>query len=83
MKEDAIVENPRAYAPDAVDELRHLLVAGGQAQRDPRRANFYEVDAHKNSYYIYISPITGHAVLLAKWSRQPESCYADADSMVA
>jgi hypothetical protein len=83
MKEDAIIENPRAYAADAVDELKHLLVAGGQARRDARRENFYEVEDHHNSYYIYISPITGNAVLLAKWSRQPESCYASAGSMVA
>ena len=83
MREGSRIENPREYAVQTVEDLRDLLQAGGHAQRDPHRDNFYQLEDNKNAYYIYVSPITGNVILLAKWSRQPEGCYADAGSLVA
>ena len=82
MRKGSRIENPREYSPLAVEELRQLLTEGGQAQQDPRRENFYQLEDHNGTYYIHISPITGNVMLLAKWSRQPQDCYADA-TMVA
>ena len=75
MTEIAENENPREYASQAVEDLRHLLLAGGQAERDPRREHFYNLEGDNSAYYIHISPITGNVILLAKWSRQPSDCY--------
>ena len=43
MREGSRIENPREYAAHAVEDLRDLLAAGGQAQRDPHRDNFYQI----------------------------------------
>jgi len=72
VKEGARIENPRDYAPGAVEHLRQLLHAGGPMQRDPRRENFYEIEGDNETYFIHISPISGNVVLLAKWVRQPQ-----------
>ena len=83
MRKIANIENPREYAADAVEDLRHLLLAGGQAERDPRREHFYNVEGDKSAYYIHVSPITGNVILLAKWSRQTSDCYFTAGHLVA
>jgi hypothetical protein len=83
MKEGSRIENPREYTAHAVGELRDLLAVGGQAECDPHRENFYQVENSNNTFYIYVSPITGNIILLAKWSRQPRTCYVDAASLVA
>jgi hypothetical protein len=83
VKEGSRIENPREYAGQAVEDLRELLQVGGQAQPDPHRDNFYQLEDNKNAYYIYVSPINGNVILLAKWSRQPEGCYASAGGLVA
>ena len=64
-------------------DLRDLLAAGAEAECDPNRANFYTLEDNRNFYYIHVSPITGNIMLLAKWSRQPQACYAGAGSLVA
>jgi hypothetical protein len=69
------IENPRKYDREAVEYLQHLLKVGSQAQPDPRRKNFYDLDGGSESYYIHVSPVTGSVVLLAKWVHQSqESC---------
>jgi hypothetical protein len=83
MREGSRIENPRGYANQAVEDLLELLQLGGQSHRDPQRENFYQIEDNKNAYYIHVSPITGNVILLAKWSRQPRACYADAGSLVA
>ena len=83
MTEGAQIENPRQYAPQAVEALRHLLLAGGQAERDPRRAGFYDLEGNEGVYYIHISPVTGNVVLLARWSRQPSDLCTAAEHLVA
>jgi hypothetical protein len=76
------IDNPRNYAAKVVKDLAHLLTTGGSAQPDLRRENFYELDGEYDTYYIHISPISGNAVLLAKWSRQPqENCIGAAHAI--
>jgi hypothetical protein len=83
IAEIANIENPREYAADAVDDLRHLLLAGGPAERDPRREHFYLLKGDQNAYYIYVSPITGNVVLLARWACQPSNCNVTEEHLVA
>jgi hypothetical protein len=75
MTKVAHIENPREYTAQEVEDLRHLLMAGGQAERDPRREHFYNFEGDRGTYYIHISPVTGNVILLAKWSRQHSDCY--------
>jgi hypothetical protein len=75
MDERTRIEDPREYGSDVVNDLRSLLTAGGCAQRDPHRENFYELENGGNTFYIHVSPINGDVVLLAKWSSGPkEAC---------
>ena len=83
ITELAKIENPREYAAHEVNDLRLLLLAGGQAKSDPRRKHFYNLADEKNTYYIHISPISGNVILLAKWLRDPAHCYAEAEPMMA
>ena len=82
-RESTMIENPRNYEIHAVENLRRALLEGRQAERDPRRETFYQIDDQTSTYYIHVSPITGNVVLLAKWLRQPQDCYLDTGSMVA
>jgi hypothetical protein len=83
MAEVANIENPREYASQEVEDLRDLLLAGGEVERDPRRKHFYNLEGDKSAFYIHISPITGNVMLLAKWSRQPSDCYVAAEHLVS
>lgn len=83
VREGAKIENPRKYEPGAVEHLRHLLKVGIPAQRDPHRANFYEIESNEETYYIHVSPISGNVVLLAKWLRQPQDCCLSSGQFVA
>jgi len=83
IQEGTRIENPRDYAPHAVDHLRRLLTTGSPAQADPDRENFYEIEAANETYYVHISPISGTVVLLAKWLRQPQGCCLTAGNLVA
>jgi hypothetical protein len=58
-------------------------MAGGMAQRDPVREHFYKLEGMADSYYIHVSPFTGNIVLLARWARQTENCYLEAEDLVA
>jgi len=77
------IENPRGYDTRAVANLRDLLKIGSPVESDPRRENFYEVDGESETYYIYVSPVSGNVVLVAKWIRQSHHCYSDAGELVA
>jgi hypothetical protein len=83
MREGSRIENPREYAVQSVEDLLDLLQAGSHAESDPQRDNFYQLENNQCTYYIYISPITGNVILLAKWSRQPQGSCADTGSLVA
>jgi len=73
------VENPRAYEPWVVKHLQYLLEVSSSINRDPRRANFYNVDGGSEIYYIHVSPISGNVTLLARWMRQSQGCYSDSN----
>ncbi|MGH9679247.1 MAG: hypothetical protein ACRD4Y_04795 [Candidatus Acidiferrales bacterium] len=83
MSENARIENPRQYSIHAVEDLRHLLLSGSQAERDPRRENFYNLEGEKSAFYIHISPFTGTVTLLARWGRHPSECYAGTEHLFA
>jgi hypothetical protein len=75
MNEQARIEDPRNYGDEVVTELHNLLTAGGPAQADPRRENFYDLEGDDHTFYIHVSPINGDVVLLAKWLSTPkEAC---------
>jgi len=61
------IEDPRGYGPNVVNDLRNLLAAGGSAQRDPGRENFYELEYGGHTFYIHVSPINQDVMLVAKW----------------
>jgi hypothetical protein len=68
--EELRIENPRNYPPEVVEELHYLLSTGGQAKRDPRRKDIYEIRGNDSMLYVYVSPLTRTVVLLARWSRK-------------
>ena len=79
MNEHARIEDPRKYGADVVNDLRNLLTAGGSAQRDPHRDNFYDLENDAHTFYIHISPVNGNVTLLAKWLSGPkEACRPEA-----
>lgn len=77
------VENPRAYEAGTVKHLQYLLEVGSPIERDPRRENFYDVDAGSEIYYIHVSPVSGNVILLARWMRQTQGCYLDCNQLAA
>jgi hypothetical protein len=83
FNQGANVENPREYEVGAVEHLQYLLQAGSPAKCDPRRENFYELDGGSELYYIYISPVSGNVVLLAKWIRQSQVHCSDSRHFAA
>jgi hypothetical protein len=68
LNQDVTVENTRQHAAEEVAIVRKLLTAGAIARPDPRRANFYELEHGNRVFYIHISPVTGHVLLLASWT---------------
>jgi hypothetical protein len=63
------VYNLRNYPAGIVKELEDLLLSGGPALPDPKRKGFYDLHNDKRTFFIYVSPVTGKAVLLASWLR--------------
>ena len=83
ISEQSGIQNPRDYAASAVEDLRGLLAAGGDARRDARREHFYEVENAHETFYIHVSPISGNVVLLAKWSHQAQNACLSAAHQTA
>jgi hypothetical protein len=83
IKEGARIDNPRKYEPGAVECLRYLLQLGSPSQRDPKREDFFEIEGNNETYYIFISPVSGNVVLLAKWVRQSQDCCVSSEHLVA
>ncbi len=67
LNQNVTVENTRQHPAEEVEAVRKLLAAGAVAQPDPHRANFYELENGRRVFYIHISPVTGHVMLLASW----------------
>jgi len=63
------IDNLRHYPAGTVDRLRCLLWAGANANPDPHRKGFYDLEDGDRTFYIHISPI-GTVLLLATWPRE-------------
>jgi hypothetical protein len=83
MKELPGVDNLQNYPAETIKELEDLLLSGGSALPDPKRKDFYDLEAHKRTFFINISPITGRVVLLASWLRPVSVPEADSAGIVA
>ena len=66
------IEDPRGQSPETLRRLRQALASGAPADADARRANFFEIRADDQTFYIHIAPATQKITLLATWSREPE-----------
>ena len=63
------IENLGKYPAESVEKLRQLLATGAPANPDSHRKDFYELQNGKSVYWIHISPVNGHVVLLAIWQK--------------
>jgi hypothetical protein len=72
LNEHPIIRNLRDHSPETVDKLRALLASGTMARTDPRRKNFYEVEAGSRVFYIHVSPATNKVMLLAIWDNDTQ-----------
>jgi hypothetical protein len=61
------IENARSYPAETVSELEHLLRTGAPAFPDPGRKGFFDLKNAERTFFIHISPISGHVALLAVW----------------
>jgi len=64
------IDNLRRYPSETAEALRRALLEGVVAAADPRRRNFYDLEAGDNTFYIHLSP-TGTVLLLACWRKEP------------
>jgi hypothetical protein len=55
------------HAASSVIRLGIPLAGTVNATPDPKRKNFYEVEAGCTVYYIHVSPVSGTIFLLASW----------------
>jgi len=62
-----VIDNLRNYPQEIVDRLARALREGAVAQADPRRKDFYDLSDGDRSFFIHISPVSGHVWLLASW----------------
>jgi len=70
VKDNLSINNLRNHSPEAVEELRALLTGGVSARLDPRRKNFYELDADSRVFYIHWTPEKARVMFLAVWSKE-------------
>ena len=69
LNETPVIENLGKYPAESVETLRQLLAKGAPAQPDSHRKDFYELQNGSRVYWIHISPVNGHVVLLAIWQK--------------
>lgn len=70
LKNEPTIEDLGKHPQEAVTLLRQLLAGGARVQPDAKRPNFYELEHGSDVYYIHISPVTGHIMLLATWTKE-------------
>jgi hypothetical protein len=66
------IEDPRGHSPETLRRLRQALASGAPVDPDARRANFFEIQAEDQVFYIHVSPLTQRITLLATWSHESE-----------
>ena len=64
------IDNFRNYPPELVEKLRALLASGANAEPDPRRRGFYDVENGSRMFYVHVAP-GGKVWLLASWLKKP------------
>jgi hypothetical protein len=69
LNRNLTIENLGHFPKENVDRLRGLLASGVRAQADEQRANFYEVESETRVFWIHVSPVDGHVILLAVWQK--------------
>jgi hypothetical protein len=57
------------HAVATLVELGLLLAGTVNARPDPKRPQFYEIEAGQTVYYVYAAAVSGVIFLLAKWER--------------
>jgi hypothetical protein len=67
LNNNLTIENPIRVPAESVERLRLLLSSGATAHVDAHRENFYEIENGGRVFWIHVSPISGHVVLLATW----------------
>ncbi len=71
LNDRPVIDNLRNYPREIVDRLARALREGAVAEADPRRKGFYDVADGDRSFFIHVSPVTGHVWLLASWFAEP------------
>jgi hypothetical protein len=69
LKQEPVIENLGHVPAEVVSRLRGMLARGASAQADSRRENFYEIENADRVFWVHLSPVTGHVVLLASWQK--------------
>ncbi len=69
LNQRPFIEDLRKHSPAMIEELWQLLAGGAQAEPDPRRRDFFELESDSRIFYIYISPVNGKVILLGTWPR--------------
>jgi hypothetical protein len=69
LTNELVVTDLRNHPAETVERLRALLAAGGPAQPDPKRENFYELEDRNQVYYVYVYPRGTKVLLLATWPK--------------
>ena len=64
-----VIENPRNYPADQVEQLRKLLQAGTLARPDRGRSGVYEAENDAYVFYIHVSPVSRTVTLMAAWAK--------------
>ena len=67
ISERLSVDNLKDYPTEIVAQLEELLMSGAAARPDPKRRNFYDVEASGRVFFIHAAPAGGKVMLLATW----------------
>ncbi len=79
---DTRIDNFRNYPPEVVEKLRALLAVGAEAEPDPRRKGFYDVENGTRIFYIHVA--SEEAVwLLASWLKKSPAREEDRSELAA
>jgi hypothetical protein len=66
-RETGRIGDGRGHAPEDFRRFQALLCDGAAISSDPKRPDFFELQHKDESFYFYLSPITGDVLLLAVW----------------
>jgi hypothetical protein len=66
-KETGKIRDGRGHAPEIFRKFQAVLCNGAAISSDPKRPDFFELRHRDESFYFYLSPVTGDVLLLAVW----------------